>query len=166
MVHTLHYCQKNSSFVSMNDYWPILLLNSSVKLLTKILANKLHKVITKLIHANQYGFIKNMSIQDCLAWSFKYLHICKSSKKEMVILKLDFEKAFDKIEHDVIYKILQHKGFGSKWLKWMDMIMKSGTFVMLLNGVPGKLFKCKRGVWEGDPLSPFYLFWQQISCSQ
>lgn len=84
----------------------------------------------------------------------------------MVILKLVFEIAFDKIEHDVIYKILQHKGFGSKWLKWMDMIMKSGTFVMLLNGVPDKFFKCKRGVWQGDPLSPFYLFWQKISCSQ
>jgi hypothetical protein len=72
----------------------------------------------------------------------------------MVILKMDFEKAFDKIEHDVIYKILQHKSFGPKWLKWMEMIMKSGTSAMFLNGVPGKFFKCKRGVRQGDPLSP------------
>jgi hypothetical protein len=73
----------------------------------------------------------------------------------MDILKLDFEKAFDKIEHDVIYKFLEHKGFGPKWLKWMEMIMKSDTSAMLLNGVPGKFFKCKRRVRQGDPLSPF-----------
>jgi hypothetical protein len=137
----------------VNDYRPISLLNSSVKLLTKILANRLQKVITKLIHANQYGFIKDRSIQDCLAWSFEYLHLYKSSNKEMVILKLDFEKAFDKIDHDVIYKILQHKGFSPKWLKWMEIIMKSGTSAMLLNGVPSKFFKCKRGVRQGDPPS-------------
>jgi hypothetical protein len=41
----------------------------------------------------------------------------------MVILKLNFEKAFDKIEHSAIMDILHHKGFGTKWLKWMDMIM-------------------------------------------
>jgi hypothetical protein len=81
------------------------------------------------------------------------MHLCKSSKKEMVILKLDFEKSFDKIEHDVICKILEQKGFGPKWLKWMEMIMKSSTYAMLLNGVPGTLFKCKREVQQGDPLS-------------
>jgi hypothetical protein len=43
----------------------------------------------------------------------------------MVILKLDFEKAFDKIEHNTILDILKHKGFGAKWLQWISMIMNS-----------------------------------------
>lgn len=51
-------------------------------------------------------------IQDCLAWAFEYLHNGQHSKKEFVILKLDFEKAFDKIEHKALLKILQVKGFG------------------------------------------------------
>jgi hypothetical protein len=52
----------------VGDYRPISLLNSSIKLLTKILANKLHKVITKLIQKkNQHGFIMDRSIDDCLA---------------------------------------------------------------------------------------------------
>jgi hypothetical protein len=50
--------------------------------------------------------------------------------------------------------ILRHKGFGPKWLKWMEMFTTSGTSSVLLNGVPGKTFHYKRGVCQGDLLSP------------
>jgi len=138
----------------VSDFRPISLLNCSVKLLKKILANRLQKVIIKLVHMNQYGFIKGRAIQDCLAWAFEYIFLCKQTKKEMVILKLDFEKAFDKIEHEVILEIMKHKGFGDRWLQWMKMIFNSGTSSILLNGIPGKVFHCQRGVRQGYPLSP------------
>jgi hypothetical protein len=53
---------KKDNAVKIGDFRPISLLNSSVKLLTKILASRLQKVITKAIHTNQYGFIKERSI--------------------------------------------------------------------------------------------------------
>jgi hypothetical protein len=119
--------QKIDNPSKVGDFRPISLLNNSVKLVTKLLANRLQRVILRVVHQNQYEFIKGRSIQDCLAWSFEYLHLCHKSMKELVILKLDFEKAFDKVEHEVIIRVLQHKGFPQKWLKWVRDILAFDT---------------------------------------
>lgn len=113
---------KKDNPLTVNDYMPISLLNYSLKLLTKLLVNRLQHVILDVVHENQYGFLKGRTIQDCLAWAFQFLHIYHHSKKEIVILKLDFEKASDKIEHQVILEMFRHKGFSAKWVKWIEMI--------------------------------------------
>jgi retron-type reverse transcriptase len=145
---------KNLNPKTVSDFRPISLLNSSLKIITKILADRLQQVILQLIHKNQYGFIKSRTIHDCLAWCFEYIHQCKHSRRQPIILKLDFEKTFDTVEHSAIIQILEHMGFLPRWVQWINNILSLGMFVVILNGVPGRKFKCKRGVCQGDPLSP------------
>lgn len=70
---------KCQALETVNDYRPITLLNCCMKILTKLLANRLQKVILKIIHRNQYGFLRGRSIQDCLAWAFEFIHQCQAS---------------------------------------------------------------------------------------
>jgi hypothetical protein len=63
-----------------------------LKFLAKLAANKIQKIITRTIHENQYGFIKERTIQDCLAWSFEFMYQCQKSLR-IFLLKIDFKKA-------------------------------------------------------------------------
>ena len=115
----------NSSFITLirkkdspsnaADFRPISLLNCSLKIIAKLIANSLQTVMHKLVHINQYGFLEEKSIQDCLPWVYEYIHHCNQSNMECLILKLDFENAFDMLEHKtkeiLIAKVLGENGF-------------------------------------------------------
>lgn len=103
-----------------------------------MLANRVQSSILNLVHRNQYGFIKSRTIQDCLAWAFEYLHLCHKQRKEMVILKLDFQKAFDMIKHPAILTLLKAKGFGDLWLSWIETLLFTWYFCYAFKWCPRK----------------------------
>jgi hypothetical protein len=145
---------KVNSPTEVNDFRPISLINCIVKIITKLLGERLQSVVIPLIHQNQYGFIKSRTIQDCLAWAFEYIHQCHQSKQEILIIKLDFTKAFDTIEHSTILLMMKHLGFNDTWLNWTSNILSIASTSVLLNGVLGKSRAYKRGVRQGDPMLP------------
>jgi hypothetical protein len=70
--------------------------------------------------------------------AYEYLHQCHHSKRELVILKLDFEKAFDTIEHTTILAMLLELDVPTKWINWIKLILQLASSSILLNGVPRK----------------------------
>ena len=136
---------KVSSPEGINDFRPISLVSLPLKFLTKHLANRMQNILIPLVHKNKYGFIKTRTIQDCLAWAYEYLSLCHKSKKECVIFKIDFEKAFDKVEYSAILEMMKCLGFGDIWIKWITCIMYSAFASVLLNGVPGKKNTLQKG---------------------
>jgi hypothetical protein len=108
---------KVNSPTTLNDFRPISLLNCVVKIITKLLGDRIQKVILSLMHQNQYGFIMTRTIQDCLAWAFEYIYQCQHSKHEIIILKLDFTKVFDTIEHTTIIARVKQLGFNPDWIR-------------------------------------------------
>ncbi|GKA87022.1 RNA-directed DNA polymerase, eukaryota, reverse transcriptase zinc-binding domain protein [Tanacetum coccineum] len=70
-------------------------------------------------------------------------------------LKVDFEKAFDTVNWKYLDHMLLSLGFGSKWRRWIKMCLHSTRASVLVNGSPSSEFPIKRGLRQGDPLSPF-----------
>jgi hypothetical protein len=150
---------KKPNLETVNDYRPISLMNLAPKLVTKIMADRLQNEIISLVHKNQYGFIRSRTIQDCLGWCFEYLHQCHQCKREIIILKLDFEKAFDLVEQQAIIQVMTSLGLPTNWIHWVTKILKSTSTVVLLNGVLGNSSAAREGSDRVTPCLLFSLYW-------
>ena len=71
-----------------------------------------------------------------------------------LICKLDIEKAYDHVNWDCLYFLLEQMGFGSKWIRWMKVCTSTIQFSVIVNGSHIGLFDSSRGLRQGDPLSP------------
>lgn len=77
-------------------------------------------------------------------------------RKQGIIIKLHFEKAFDNLNWNYTLRMLNLLGFPRKWVKWVKECLNTAWVSVLVNGSPSKEFQMHKGIRQGDPLSPFF----------
>jgi hypothetical protein len=146
---------KVESPFTLSDFRPISLLGCLYKIVAKVLANRLSKVMNNLIALNQSAFLKGRNLVDGVLVVNEVIDHAKKSGKECMVFKVDFEKAYDSVDWNFLEYMLHRFGFGAKWIRWIRACVFAGNLSILVNGSPTKEFNIQRGLKQGDPLAPF-----------
>ncbi|KAK5840387.1 hypothetical protein PVK06_009286 [Gossypium arboreum] len=144
----------------MTQFRPISLCNILYKIISKMLANRLQKILHLCIDETQSAFIPRRLITDNIIIAYEVLHSMKRKRvgsKGSFALKLDMSKAYNWIEWGFVQAIFQRTGFLDRWVENVMRCVSSVSYSVVMNGEVGNIFFPSRGLRQGDPISP-YLF--------
>jgi hypothetical protein len=130
------------------------LINVIFKFVAKAFAIRLAPLAHRTIDQSQSAFIRGRCLHEGVLALHEILHELRSRKLPAMILKLDFEKAYDRVNREFLWEILLHKGFSGMMVHRLMQLVQGGQTAINMNGEIGPFFRNARGVRQGDPLSP------------
>lgn len=139
---------------TFGDFRPISLCNLVYKIVSKIIVGRLKPVLSKFITPEQFGFLEDHQIHDDVGITQELLHSIKCKKLKAILLKIDLEKAYDRVSWDFLRIILIQIGVPASAIQWIMACVTSMSIAVLVNGAPTSFFSCSRELRQGCPMSP------------
>ena len=137
----------------IKNWRPISLLNCDYKLLSKVLAERLKRVLTEIISNDQRGCVPGRYIGENIRLVEDMIYEIEQGNIPAVLLQLDQEKAFDRVEWDWLFKVLVHFNFGETFISHLKTLYKNARSCIITNGYQSRYFDVSRGIRQGDSLS-------------
>lgn len=146
--------KKGKDHTKCFNFRPISLINSDLKVYARVLAIRLEKYIGKLVHSDQSGFIPHRSAADNIRRLLHIINESKDKKSPYAVLSLDADKAFDRLNWDYLWEVLDKFGFDKKFINMVQIIYNNPSASIATNGLHSQPFDILRGTRQGCPLSP------------
>jgi hypothetical protein len=146
---------KKGEAAKVGDWRPITLLCCGYKVISGIVAKRLEKYLDKLIGRAQKGFMKNKNIHTCTLNIMNSIDRAWNLGREVGVMCVDFSKAFDSVEHEMIKNVMVFFGFGDRMTKMVMTLLKGRTSRVILDDGYSKTIHIARGTPQGDRSSPY-----------
>ena len=150
-VSKLSY-KKKGEVSLLSNYRPISLINADVKIITKILAERLKLALPSIVHPTQTA-VYGRRIDQNIHLVRDLIDIANRDNDTAAFIFLDQEKAFDRVNHKFLWTVMETFGIGENFVGWVKNIYSNATSVLGINGFFSDKIPLRRGVRQGCPLS-------------
>ena len=137
---------KENGADTLGKFQPISLCNMVLKIITKVMANKLKPLLLGIVSQDQLGFVEGRKILDGIIQTQEMIHSLKQTKIPGMLIKVDLAKAYDKVSWQFLKVVLKAFGFQHDWVRWIGNLVSSSLFSSLVNEAPTSTFQDSRGL--------------------
>ena len=143
--------------IYISNWRSISLLNFDLKMISKSLATRVKKVLSNLNDASQTVYVNERFIGESSRLIDDVIKVCDIQKTSGYLLTLDFEKAFDSLNHNFLIAVLKKYGFGEDFVDWIKLFLRDQESCVINGGHTTTCFRLERGARQGDPISAYLL---------
>ena len=137
----------------IENWRPITLTNCDLKIFTKLISNRVSKVLDKVISPAQTAYIPGRVVHDNLRIFDFYKNYCQTNNVDSLLISLDAKKAFDSVSHKYLHEVLRRYGFSDDFIETVKLLYRDIKANIMVNGYKSVMIQIARSVKQGDALS-------------